>query len=543
MKETIKKIIASVMAMATISIFFGGCSKQDTSSNSTPITSSISTTYTSSSVSSSTTPGADTSTDITDNSLFHWVEEPAGSEAAVTASEFIAGNNCQVDTDESKYDLPVYTNGSERYVHAGNLLLPLDEDGAFVNEEDEMLVRHVHEPYTDGGAKIYLYRNPTDEAIKQLCQDNLAGNEDISKRVDKFWNTLGGQVPTEHNPYVVRDDLVTIPDNALVWYNGIATDARALNSMIPLKVLTDDFMNILSYTETESGYAFNLYTGIGTVCVSAIKSDVWTFSYSLPENCKLEQSDVILPSTAISADGNDVYVSADVLTQVFKYFVFTFSSVDMGDGSTEDIAVIVTDNQDILKSSQSSQGDNSTSNTTDSSSNSSDTSDTSDTHEPTSEPTSSSSSSNSKPTGDTSKPETSTSKPTSSSSQPTTSKPTGETSKPNTSKPTSSSSSSGGNASTPTSPYWNPDAPGNKPGPYKDSYIDAAGKLHAKADSVPLDSYGYPVESFYTEFGTYRATKAEKEAARAEEERIAEGGGKGAEDAGDYDGSKWGFKF
>lgn len=503
MKETIKKIIVSVMAMASISIFFGGCSKQDTSSNSTPITSSISTSYTSSSVSSSITPGADTSTDITDNSLFHWVEEPAGSEAAVTASEFIADNNCQVDTDESKYDLPVYTNGSESYLHAGNLLLPLDEDGAFVNEEDKMLVRHVHEPYTDGGAKIYLYRNPTDESIKQLCQDNLAGNEDISKRVDKFWNTLGGQVPTEHNPYVVRDDLVTIPDNALVWYNGIATDARALNSMIPLKVLTDDFMNILSYTETESGYAFNLYTGIGTVCVSAIKSDVWTFSYSLPENCKLEQSDVILPSTAISAEDDGVYVSADVLTQVFKYFVFTFSSVDMGDGSTDDIAVIVTDNQDILKSSQSSD-------TTDGSSNSdasSDTSDTSDTHEPTSEPTSSSSSSNSKPTGETSKP--------------TTSKP--DTS---TSKPTGSSSSSGGNTSTPTSPYWNPNAPGNTPGPYG-GYYDASGTLHAIKKNVPKDSDGYSVISYTDEYGVGHMTKAEKEAWDDEERRINEGGGQG----------------
>ena len=502
MKETIKKIIASVMTMATISIFFGGCSKQDTSSNSTTITSSISTSYTSSSASSSITPGADTSTDVTDNSLFHWVEEPAGSEAAVTAFEFRDSNDCQVDTaNNNEYGLPVYIKDSERYMHAGNLLLQLDEDGGFVNEEDEMLVRHIHEPYTASGAKIYLYRNTTDGSIKQLCQDNLAANEDISKRVDKFWNTLGGQVPTEHNPYVVRDDLVTIPDNALVWYNGITTDARAINSMIPLKVLTDDFMNILSYTETESGYAFNLYTGIGTVCVSAIKSDVWTFSYSLPENCKLEQSDVILPSTAISEKGDGVYVSADVLTQVFKYFVFTFSSVDMGDGSTEDIAVIVTDNQDILKSSQSSDTPDGSSN----SDTSSDTSDTSDTHEPTSEPTSSSSGS----TGETSKPNTS--------------KPTGDTSTPTTSKPTGSSSSSGGNTSTPTSPYWNPNAPGNTPGKYG-GYYDASGKLHCKKANVPKDSDGYPVVSYEDEYGDGHLTKAEKEAYDAETQRLWQGG-------------------
>ena len=476
MKETIKKIIVSVMAMATISIFFGGCSKQDTSSNSTPITSSISTTYTSSSASSSIKPVADTSTDVTDNSLFHWVEEPAGSEAAVTAFEFRDSNDCQVETDRSEYGLPIYTRGSESYLHAGNLLLPLDEDGDFINESDKMLVRHVHEPYTASGAKIYLYRNteakPGEKPIKQLCQDNLAANEDISKRVDKFWNTLNGQVPTEHNPYVVRDDLVTIPDNALVWYNGIATDARSINSMIPLKVLTEDFINILSYTETESGYVFNLYTGIGIVGVSAIKSDVWTFSYSLPENCKLEQSDVILPSTAISEKGDGVYVSADVLTQVFKYFVFTFSSVDMGDGSTESIAVIVTDNQDILKSSSTSTPNTSEPTSSDTS-DTSDSTSTSDTHEPTSEPTSSSSGS----TGETSKPSTS----------------TPNTSKPDTSKPSTSTSTS-------TSPYWNPDAPGNTPGKYG-GYYDASGKLHAIEANVPRDASGYPVVTFEDEYG------------------------------------------
>lgn len=514
MKETVKKIIASVMAMASISIFFGGCSKQDTSSNSTPITSSISTSFSSSISSSSSIPQSPGDC-VFDNQLFHWVEEPAGSEAAVTASEFIAGNNCQVDTDESKYDLPVYTNGSEWYVHAGNLLLPLDEDGAFVNEEDEMLVRHVHEPYTNGGAKIYLYRNPTDESIKQLCQDNLADNGDISKRVDKFWNTLGGQVPTEHDPYVVDDDPVAIPDNALVWCNGIATDARALNSMIPLKVLTDDFMNILSYTETESGYVFNLYTGIGTVCVSAIKSDVWTFSYSLPVNCKLEHPDVILPSTAISEKGDGVYVSADVLTQVFSYFVFNFSSVDMGDGSTEDIAVIVTDNQDILKSNSTSTPDTSEPTSSDTSTDVS----TSDTHEPTSEPTSSSSGS----TGET--------------STPNTSKPS--TSTPTTSKPTSSSSSSGGNTSTSTSPYWNPNAPGNKPGPYG-GYYDASGTLHVLKANMPKDSEGYPLKSYTDEVGQPRMCKADKEAAQKEEDRLWQGG---VPDTSGLDGSKWGFEF
>ena len=48
--------------------------------------------------------------------------------------------------------------------------------------------------------------------------------------------------------------------------------------------------------------------------------------------------------------------------------------------------------------------------------------------------------------------------------------------------------------------------------------------MHAKADSVPLDSTGAPVVSFWTEYGSHRLTRAEKEAAREEERRISAGG-------------------
>ncbi|MCI7690998.1 MAG: hypothetical protein MSR67_01255, partial [Oscillospiraceae bacterium] len=159
----------------------------------------------------------------------------------------------------------------------------------------------------------------------------------------------------------------------------------------------------------------------------------------------------------------------------------------------------VADNQDILTSSQSSQGDSSTSDTSIDVSTSEPTPDT---HEPTSQPTSSSSNS----------------------------KPTGETSTPTTSKPTSSSSSSGGNTSTPTSPYWNPNAPGNKPGPYG-GYYDASGTLHVLKANMPKDSEGYPLKSYTDEVGQPRLSKDDKEAARAEEERIANGGGRGAGEA------------
>ena len=511
MKETVKKVVASIMAMATISIFFSGCSKQDpTSSNSTPITSSISTSYTSSSVSSSLTPGTDISTDVTDDSLFHWVEEPTGSALAVSAAEAIESAEYEVGADSNEYGLPVIVKGDEKFMHSGNLMLKLNSDGEFVNESDKMLVRHVHEPNTDNGAKIYLYR----DTEGTLCNDNLAANESIAARSDKFWKVLNGSpFSTDHNFYVANNAMasdaeVDIPDNALVWYNGITTDIRAKGEMIPLKVLTDDFMNILDYTKNASGYAFNLYTGIGTVGINAVSdTNSWVFSYSIPENCKLEQPDVTLPSTAISEEDGEVYVSGEVLTQVFKYFVFTFSSVDMGNGNTDDIAVIVTDNQDILKSNQSSQGD---------SSSNSDTSTDVSTSEPTSEPTSTPSSSSG--SGETSKPTSS------SSSNSNTSKPTGDTSSSSSSGGTSSSSSTTSKpSSTPVTSTWNPDAPGNKPGPYG-GYYDAAGTLHVKKANMPKDSEGYPLASYTDEVGQPRMSKADKEAYDAETQRIWEGG-------------------
>ena len=146
----------------------------------------------------------------------------------------------------------------------------------------------------------------------------------------------------------------------------------------------------------------------------------------------------------------------------------------------------VADNQDVLKSNQSSQSDSNTS-----------------TDVSTSEPTSSSSGDNTS----TSKPTSETSKPTSSSSS---------NSKPATS---SSSSQTGGN----TSPYWNPDAEGNTPGKYG-GYYDANGVLHCQKANVPKDADGYSVISYTDEYGVGHMTKAEKEAARAEEERLWQGG-------------------
>ena len=71
--------------------------------------------------------------------------------------------------------------------------------------------------------------------------------------------------------------------------------------------------------------------------------------------------------------------------------------------------------------------------------------------------------------------------------------------------------------------YWVPDAPGNTPGPYG-GYYDVNGKLHCIDANVPTDEHGYPIVSYYDENGTQCATYEEKQAARRETERIAQGG-------------------
>lgn len=343
-KDGIRRTISLTLAAVLATTVFVGCSNQesgDTSNSTTSVTTSIT---------DELTPGIEDSTGIAGNTLFHWVEEPAGASLAVNTSDFLENAEQDVGETGNDYSLPVFSRDSVKYVHAGNLALPLTDNGEFANEQDEMLVRLVHEPDTATGGKIYIYR----DGNTHVSQLGLADGEKIIDRTDKFWQVLSdAEVPTDHASYVIENaatDAVTIPDNALVWYNGISTDVRANGQMIPLHVLTDDFVNILDYAQTDSGYAFTLYTGIGTVKVNAAKGDNWLFSYTLPEGCQLEQADITMPAADMTEEDGVLYVSADVLTKVFNYFIFTFSSVDMDDGNTDDIAVIITDNQDILRS-------------------------------------------------------------------------------------------------------------------------------------------------------------------------------------------------
>lgn len=350
-KDGIRRTISLTLAAALTTTVFVGCSKQETSDTSDTSSSTTSVTTTTTAISNGElTPGIEDSISIAGNTLFHWVEEPTGASLAANTSDFLENAEQDIGETGNDYSLPIFSKDSVKYVHAGNLALPLTDNGDFANEQDEMLVRYVHEPDTATGGKIYIYR----DGNTHVSQLGLVDGEKIIERTDKFWQVLSdAEVPTDHASYVIENsisDAVVIPDNAQVWYNGISTDVRANGQLVPLNVLTDDFVNILNYTKTDSGYEFTLYTGIGAVKVNAAKGDNWVFSYTLPEGCQLEQADITMPTADMVEEDSMLYVSADVLTKVFNYFIFTFSSLDMGDGNTDDIAVIITDNQDILRS-------------------------------------------------------------------------------------------------------------------------------------------------------------------------------------------------
>lgn len=55
-------------------------------------------------------------------------------------------------------------------------------------------------------------------------------------------------------------------------------------------------------------------------------------------------------------------------------------------------------------------------------------------------------------------------------------------------------------------------------------YYDAVGTLHVKHADMPVDSEGFPLKSYTDEEGQPRLNKADKEKARADEERVLAGG-------------------
>ena len=482
MKETIKKIIVSVMAMASITTFFVGCS-----GNQESLPPDTSTTVSSSVVE---TPGIPVATGEFSIQFAYWFD----SVTEAFTNPFEATGELFLNK------IPIYrdTDGNELIV-SGRQPIYLKDKKIAPND----LFRNLRTEAT--GERVYAYLETPAKEI----------SEDFEKLL-KDTKTTQLQALAER---ISNDNRLAFLDDVRydVYVNNMPTDITysTADKVIPIYSILNK-LNLAWFKGdiTNNSAILKLYTGVGTIEIQIEVNDEGLYIWSYPDQIDTG----VVNGSEFRFTSNGFSLSPEKIQSLLGY------DIDVYSGGVNYIN-IVTDNKDLITPSsdlnienpmdindvldpelnyvdtskpikpESSGEDTSTSEPTDTSSDASSSEPTSDTHEPTSQPTSSSSNS----TPNTSKPETST---------------------PTTSKPTSSSSSSGGN----TTSTWNPNAEGNKPGKYKDSYIDAAGNLHCKYENMPRDSYGYPVESDYTETGMHVLTKADKEAYDAEERRVAQGG-------------------
>lgn len=493
MKETIKKIIVSVMAMASITTFFVGCSGNQESlppDTSTTVSSSI-----------TETPGVPVATGEFTVQFAYWfdsITEPFTNAFEATGKTLLG-------------KIPIYkdTEGNELIVSGRN---PVYLDDGKIAPND--LFKHLRTEAT--GERVYAYlETPADE---------------IATKFEQLLKDTGTTQLTSLAERISSDNRLTFLDGVRydVYVNNMPTDITysTADKVIPIySVLNKLNLAWFKGDVTNNTATLKLYTGVGTIAIQIETDENGVYIWSYPDQIDTG----VANGSEFRFTTNGFSLSPEKIQTLLGY------DVDVYSGGTNYIN-IVTDNKDLITSSSDLNIENPM-----------DINDVlnpelnyEDTSKPivkpdTSEPTESSDTSSSEPTSDTHEP---TSEPTSSStpSQPTTSQPTSSSSNSNNSKPTgdtSSSSSSGGTSSsssttskpttsTGTTSTWNPDAPGNTPGPYG-GYYDASGKLHAINKNVPRDSSGYPVVSFWSEDGSYKMTKADMEKQREIESKIFSG--------------------
>lgn len=479
MKETIKKIIVSVMAMASITTFFVGCSGNQESlppDTSTTISSSV-----------TETPGVPVATGEFTVQFAYWfdsITEPFTNAFEATGKTLLG-------------KIPIYkdTEGNELIVSGHN---PIYLDDGKIAPND--LFRNLRTEVT--GERVYAYlETPADEIATKF--------EQLLKDTKTTQLTSLAERQSEDNRLTFLDDV-----RYDVYVNNMPTDITysTADKVIPIySVLNKLNLAWFKGDVTNNTAILKLYTGVGTIEIQIETDENGVYVWSYPDQIDTG----VANGSEFRFTTNGFSLSPEKIQTLLGY------DVDVYSGGTNYIN-IVTDNKDLIASSSDLNIENPMDindvlnpelNTIDtskpiktegSSSNSS------------SEPTTSSDTSSSEPTSDTHEPTSSsgdnTSKPTSSSSSnsaPNTSKPTSSSSQPTTSKPTSSSSSSGGSTSTGNAPYG--------------GYYDESGALHANNKDVPRDADGYPVVSFWAEDGSYKMTKADKEAWDAETQRIWQG--------------------
>lgn len=473
MKQTVKKIIVGIMAMATFTTFFTGCSSNQPESD-------ISTS-TSTSTSSELLPGTPVSDSQFSVQFEYWYDS--------IKSTF---DNKFEPTGETLFSrLPIYRdNNGKEFIVSGREQFYTSPDSLPVND----MVRRLRKEVT--GERYYATLHEP------------AGT--IAAKFNALLEKDGARAPETYEERVSSDNKLTLNDSIeyKVFLNNIDTGLTYKTSyrQIELYPILAEHQLAWFKNNGDGTAILRLFTGTGNVEIEIAETPEGLLEFTYPGKVEHGYANKLEFGMMATSFG----ISPDKIQTLLGYDIDVYSTY----------INIVTDNKDLvddgcdvdedqfyalIDAALTKQAE-----------------DTTPTPDP--EPAQSTSSSTD-PEPIQSSSTTTTPKPTQSSSSTSTST---STSKPDPKPtPTQSSSTSSSFSSQPsTDPVtrsWNPNAPGNKPGPYG-GYYDASGNLHCKKANMPRDEHRAPLISYTDEYGTYIMTYAEKQKAREEERRISAGG-------------------
>ena len=457
MKQTVKKVIVGIMAMATFTAFFTGCSGNQPDPD---ISSSTST-----STSADITPGVPISDSEFSVQFAYWYD----SIKETFDNKFEATEKKLLDS------VPIYADATgNEFIVSGREALSLT--GGQISPND-------------------LYRNLRKEGTGERYYITL--EEPAAEIASKFQAILeenNAKAPETYEERRSSDNRLTLAGTMeyKVFLNNIDTGLTFKLSDNRIEIYPDLFKHQLAWFKgnpTESTAVLRLFTGAGLVniAISETPEGIYEWSYQEPGSVTFTKKGYVNKNDFAYSEGT-FSISLDKIQTLLGYDIDVYDT----------FINIVTDNKDLVGEDSGIYASideiNAAINP--------ELNDLKPIEPPISSPTPTP-----EPTPEPITPEPSQS--TSSSSSPT---------------PTQSTSSSP-IASTPTTDTrrWNPDAPGNTPGPYG-GYYDINGALHCKADNMPYDDKGYPVKSYYREDGTHVLTYEEDLAYRRETERIFQGG-------------------
>lgn len=478
MKQTVKKIIVGIMAMATFTTFFTGCSSNQPESD-------ISTS-TSTSTSSELLPGTPVSDSQFSVQFEYWYDS--------IKSTF---DNKFEPTGETLFSrLPIYRdNNGKEFIVSGREQFYTSPDSLPVND----MVRRLRKEVT--GERYYATLHEP------------AGT--IAAKFNALLEKDGARAPETYEERVSSDNKLTLNDSIeyKVFLNNIDTGLTYKTSyrQIELYPILAEHQLAWFKNNGDGTAILRLFTGTGNVEIEIAETPEGLLEFTYPDKVEHGYANKLEFGMMATSFG----ISPDKIQTLLGYDIDVYSTY----------INIVTDNKDLvddgcdvdedqfyalIDAALTKQAEDTT---------------------PTPDP---------EPTQSTSSSSSSTPEPIQSSSTTTTPKPTQSSSSSSTPKPiptqsTSSSTFSSQPSTDPITKYWNPDAPGNKPGPYG-GYYDASGKLHCKTANMPTDDKGYPVNSYEDEYGDGHLTYAEMQKAKEEERRISAGGDV---DLSGFDWSRW----